>query len=740
MTHPDTVAWSLADRPWIRCVDRKGQPHLLSLVEALERCGQIRLAAPDPLVRAATARLIIALAYSAGCAPASFNDYLRRIRHGVNVDPITAWIRSNAARLDLFHPEHPFLQDVRMRDVADQREATIPVHFLDLTAARTGQLLHDHRHKYNGRPLPTHRAVELLLVQQLWGKGGRIPTKPAVYGPRSHIAGGSTATASLLWMPQTTLDELLAWRLTPLTCPLGTAAWSYQPRPEDKDGRHGVPDGECDALTWMCRRILLHPHGPDGGQVAIAQMAAGWRIQPDETPLPRMPGMSDVAEAIGGTPLWATAVTSDTDLAPLAESWWAASPESWAGVARQAAEHVGRLPDLTATGIAAPANAGFAYTREIFAPGHLLAQPLLRDAADTVMVFRRRAHGAAANPDTATTAAGLLVRNFGTELPPAFGSDLLYDPAFRAAPRPRREALLLAAARPFRSAGPLRHGRRLAILEDAVRPADTAPAETEAAPSLPSGAGQQELFQVTDDGTPVLALQAQMPAEDLSAASPALAGYAVRDLFVTADTASLEAVKPRRRRRPNPAPSQDLDMPSQERKLAMLLGAWAHNPRMAGTLRDLVFWLAHPIENAPAYRLVTSSFPTEQHDAAVTAAALFALHRGRNRRAPVHGRAPMAALMRQLHGRGHQETTAALVTMVSSPTIAAMRPLLAAQVRFAADAGATPSWGWLFGDLTRWDSPAVRERWTQIYFGRRLVLRNDPDSGAASQRQKALTS
>lgn len=94
----------------------------------------------------------------------------------------------------------------------------------------------------------------------------------------------------------------------------------------------------------------------------------------------------------------------------------------------------------------------------------------------------------------------------------------------------------------------------------------------------------------------------------------------------------------------------------------------------------------------------------------------------------------MPSLMRQIHGPGHQATTAALITMVNSPAIAAIRPMLAAQVRFAADAHVTPSWGLLFGDLADWNSPSVRERWTQLYFGRRSVPRHHPDSHS----QKAL--
>ncbi|WUH90303.1 type I-E CRISPR-associated protein Cse1/CasA [Streptomyces sp. NBC_00433] len=738
MSHPATLSWSLADRPWIRCVGLDGRAHLLSLLDALERCGQIRLAAPDPLVRIATARLLLAVAYSAGCAPAGFDDYLRQIRRGVDLAPVTGWIHANADQLDLFHPEYPFFQDAGMRDLAGQREATVPVHFLDLTAARTGQLLHDHRHRYNGQPLPTSRAVELLLVQQLWAKGGRIPTKSTLYGRGSEVAGGSTAAASLLWLPETILAELLAWRLTPLACPVGTATWSYRPRPEDDQGRHGTPTGESDALTWMSRRILLHPQASDGGQVAVTQLAAGWRIQPGETPLTRRPGMSDVAEAIGGKPLWASAVTSDTDLAPLAEAWWAAGPGSWAATARQAAEDLGHQPDLTAAGIAAPANAGYTCTRQVFAPGHLMADPELRDAADTVMVFRRRAHGAAPDPDTATTAAGLLRRELGTKLPPGFGSDFLHDPAFRAAPRRHREAALLASARPLQDPDPVRRGRRLAVLEDAVRTADIAPSAAVAPVSaVPAAVGQQELFQVSEHGTVVLPVMSQAPADELGIASPALTGYAARDLFVTKETAALDAAKPRRHRRSGPVPDGELEMPARERRLAMLLGAWAHTSRMSATLRDLAFWLALPDPDIPACRLVTDPFPAEQHDAAATTAALFALHRRHNRSAPVHGSVPVPWLMRQVHGPAHRATTAALVTMVRSPTIAAMRPLLAAQIRSAANAGAAPSWGQLFGDLAHWDGPAVRERWTQLYFGRRSVPRHL--SATDSRDQEAPT-
>ncbi|MFF8917832.1 type I-E CRISPR-associated protein Cse1/CasA [Streptomyces sp. NPDC015032] len=386
---------SLAALSFIDVADRSGCAERLSLSEVLERAGEVRLTAADPLLWAATARLLVTVAYAAGCSPSGWQEYGHQARHGIDLAPAVRWVCGHAADLDLFHPRTPLFQDGSLHAVVGP-DAGVPVQYLDPAAAIRRPLLSDHRHLHVREPVSAARAAQLLLVQQMWCLGGRISASESVYGKGCNYGRPATACGGLVIQPDGPVAQMLAWRLIPLPGGrTGTAHWTYTPREapspsaDGADGEGGlVPDGEVDALTWHHRRILLIPR-PDGS-VERAMFAQGWPPIAGAKHLP-----VDMATTEAGHRLHARSVTSEEDLAPLLHSWWTAPEGSWTHAARQAAAAGSPIPDVRVTGLNVHTKKKIENLRHVFLPGSLLSDPRGKRAAATIMRVRQRTKTAA---------------------------------------------------------------------------------------------------------------------------------------------------------------------------------------------------------------------------------------------------------------------------------------------------------------------------------------------------------
>ncbi|MCX4682195.1 type I-E CRISPR-associated protein Cse1/CasA [Streptomyces sp. NBC_01433] len=384
--------------PFIDVVYPSGQLALLSLAGVLEEAERVRLATTDPLLWAATARLLTAVAYTAGCGPLGQEEYAQRIRDGIDLTAAKCWVDDHADDLDIFHPVKPLFQDGSLHAAAATLpDAGIEVLYLDFTAAIRRPLLSDHRHLHTSVPVSAAHAAGLLLVQQMWCPGGRISAREAVYGKGCNHGRRSFASGGLVIQPDGTVAQMLAWRLMPLPkAALGNARWTYRPRPEPSTARdmaEEIPDGETDALTWQPRRVLLLPQAD--GTVARAMFAQGWTGGRQVDPVTGNPGCRDLLTTPSGSRLPADVVTSEEDIAPLVHSWWTAPPSSWAHTARKTADTAGFAPpDVRVTG-ATSHYKKIDCTRHVFLPGTLLANPRGKDAAACVLEARSRSTTAA---------------------------------------------------------------------------------------------------------------------------------------------------------------------------------------------------------------------------------------------------------------------------------------------------------------------------------------------------------
>ncbi|MFF7644084.1 type I-E CRISPR-associated protein Cse1/CasA [Streptomyces canus] len=646
-------SFSLALCPWITVVDATGHTHLCSLAEVLEDAGRLRLGAPDPLLWGATARLLTAIAYSAGCAPAGDTGYWDNITTGIDLSAAVAWVRDHATDLDLFDPDRPLFQDAALHDVAHRPEATMPVLYLDLTAAIGRPLLSDHRHLHTSVPVDARRAAELLLIQQTWAVGGRIAAKSAVFGPGSSFGRPTAASGGVMWQPTGSIAELLAWRLMPVPDGPGRGHWTYTPRVAGT--AEFLPESECDGLTWMTRRMLLLPDAD--GMVARAMTAQGWRVTKQaDVPISVRHGSRDVVGTERGKQLSAEGITSDDDLAPLLALWGKAPHGSWAHAARTAITTTGQAPDVMAIGLAT-SNRKILHQRRIHIPASALADPRSTEAAAALMSFRQRA--GLVTPSRRNDPAT------GTTLPPAFGSAALLQEEFLDRSGPQRDYLLFQQASAAPSGDPVRDGMRTAALSAATLISTADPDEdlfttVSAPPTLPSADADDSAGQgAADTASPGHALAVQV--------GRWLASPRMRPVI-----ADLE----RWARDPQP------DNPV----VALVTRPLAPEHHRAGILTAALIAVHHRTNRrAPLYgradlpRLMRA-FGSGNH-----------------------------------YGPAHPATRAALQVMVRTTAVDALRPHLVRQIRYAASRKMAPRWSNLFDDLADWDRD-VRRRWSELFF------------------------
>ncbi|WDN55955.1 type I-E CRISPR-associated protein Cse1/CasA [Streptomyces clavuligerus] len=669
-----TAVFSAATEPWIDVADRAGRPGRVGLVEVLEAADELSLASPDPLVWAATARLLTVIAYQARCGPGDHRGYVEQIERGIDLAPAVVWVREHEEDLDLFHPRWPLLQDGALREVAGRRGAGVPVLVLDLAAAVGRPLLADHRPLESSSPVSGGRALELLLVQQMWAVSGRIRgAKNALFGRGAADGRSAPAAGGIVWQPSGTVAEMLAWRLAPVPGLLGRADFTHSEATSEIEAA-----SELDGLLWQPRRMLLVPGaGPGGPVVERVLVCQGWRMAPCSGPgsVAARPGSRDLVDDGEGRKLSARALTGEEDTAPLLERWWRAPEGSWARAARAAVAELGRAPDVVAVGLGIRDYTVITGQRRVTLPGRLLSDPRAGEAAAAVVALRARARQSGA----------------GRRLPPAFGSSLLSEPSFLAATADGRDMRLLAAARGVMPGV----GDRDAFHRTALLPPQPSPDDGE---DGASGEGSQTPAR-PGPGPGAVAAAGGEAADD-------------EDLFVTAGT---------------PAGWSGRDDPWSELPPAYAftrrLGRWALHPRTRPRMREMGDWTAlpGPPHGSEVYRALVKPLPPGQEweRAGWMTAALFARHRHHARAAPLFGAAPLPRLMRAagtIHrGPAHPATRALMVRILRTREPGHLLPHLARAVEQAARQGLTPHWAHLFTDLTRWTT-GTRELWADLFY------------------------
>ncbi|MCA1222557.1 type I-E CRISPR-associated protein Cse1/CasA [Streptomyces sp. 8L] len=683
------ISWSVAHQPWIDVLDESGRPHLLSAAQAIDRADRVYLAAADPLLRAATVRLLLAFAYAAGCAPATFEQYLLHITTGLDLAPLQQWLRDHARELDVFCPERPLFQDASLRGIADVAEARLPVTRLDHSSATRRPILSDMRHALVPVAVPPVTAFRWLLLQQMWGAGGSLPISSTVYGPHSVHAHFASATGGMVWWPGGTVAEMLAWRLIPVDGGPGAAHWTYCPRGER--GTASAPLSELDALTWHNRRALLLIESD--GFVREVLFAQGWIRSKDSGHAALQPGGRDRVATKHGALLSTEAIGGATDIAPLIAPWWQASEGSWPHIVQAAAAVCGWAPDVTAAGMHLPVQSKIAFHTAIHLPARLLADPRAGAVAAAVMRFRYSIRKARTPRRS----------DLNIVLPPNLGCELLNQETYLNTDQATLDAALFEEARPQAGTDPAAYGVKIAALAKVAR-----------IPASPTAGS------TTDTPEQTLSAEPGVATDRAAVPGPEAVEYAVDDdlLFTTADSPPDDVWEP------GNADADNAGAADPASAFSRRLGGFA-SPHRRAVLSHLVNWMTVPDIASPAIPVVTAGLPEPSHYAALLTAGLFAIHRQTNSRARMYGTTPLPRLARALgsgtsRGPRNQSIRTTLDLVIRTREATALRGRLRTLVRYAADQDLTPNWAVLFSDLVAWD-PSTRRHWAELFYTKAVL-------------------
>ena len=271
-------SYDLVANAWIPVIGRDGAPCRVGLAELGRRAGSLRAFGGPPPVRIALLRLVVAMLRDS-LGPDAIAPQRRRgwwERECLPREEFETYLRTHAARLRLFDPRRPFLQDARLRG--------------DRTPVKSVAELAPHLPTGNNATL-TRRTTDLggpnpvrftAAEAACWLVSAHAHTRPGITGtrdgaPPGRISGrggpllgrlavvpecGSLARTLLLNLPGAARDRL---DLPAYRC-------------ERPVRRAEEVRGPVSLLTWTTRHVLLVPE-PDGTVTGV-KIAADPEVDP----------------------------------------------------------------------------------------------------------------------------------------------------------------------------------------------------------------------------------------------------------------------------------------------------------------------------------------------------------------------------------------------------------------------------------------------------------------------------
>jgi CRISPR system Cascade subunit CasA len=253
------MSYSLLTKPWIPV--RKGQQlKPISLLELFQSWDSLHdVCAANPPRQIALYRFLIAIVHAALRGPATPQEYKALWADRQLGERICTYLNQWTERFDLFHPEHPFLQDIQIPRTIKQthigkavyQDTNTPIIWF----------------KPNDTPwlLLSDATQELLRMQSLelgGKKGDAITTGAARWIQGRHVFPMGAS------LRETLLLNLANYEPIETDQPI----WE-QDKPYGIGERH--PAGYLDWLTYCERRILLTVQQ---SKVTHLRLASGWKL------------------------------------------------------------------------------------------------------------------------------------------------------------------------------------------------------------------------------------------------------------------------------------------------------------------------------------------------------------------------------------------------------------------------------------------------------------------------------
>jgi len=287
MTGTDRPRFDLRDEPWLLARTLGGGVEQLSLREIFARAHVLGVLVGEvPTQNVALTRLLLAVMHRALLPfdqPMAQWEALWR-RPAMPVDAINGHLDKFGDRLDLLHPETPFLQVADLRSAKADMAGVKPL----LADVPNNDPFFTTRGGDAVRRLSFAEAARWLVHCQAYDpsgiKSGAVGDDRVKGGKGYPIGTGWAGGLGAVLVEGNTLRETLLLNLVPVDDrlePLGEVddqpVWERPPLSAAVEDRFGAPTGPADLYTWPSRRIRLRH---DGAAVTGVLVANGDALKP----------------------------------------------------------------------------------------------------------------------------------------------------------------------------------------------------------------------------------------------------------------------------------------------------------------------------------------------------------------------------------------------------------------------------------------------------------------------------
>jgi CRISPR system Cascade subunit CasA len=263
---PESISFNLVDQAWIPVVGQDWQRRDVSLIELFSTWETLReIQADNPPTTLAIYRFLLAILHRAYQGPKNV-DHWEEIQQD-NGKKAVAYLVQWRDRFDLFHPKHPFMQDIVLME-----DKAVPIYAIHTMSTST---VFSHEHDWSSYRVSSPEAARLMVrLQSVDVTSLRAFYPPQSAGNRSAVNTPTINNANVLVVGTTVKDTLLlnlmqynpAGEIPSVVSGEDLPTWerSYAGKPEK-----AIPNGYIHYLTYPWRRLNLVPNEDGISQLAI---------------------------------------------------------------------------------------------------------------------------------------------------------------------------------------------------------------------------------------------------------------------------------------------------------------------------------------------------------------------------------------------------------------------------------------------------------------------------------------
>lgn len=270
-------SFNLTTEPWISCVNNRGKPEEVSLLDLFERTQELReLETDSPVNTVALYRLLLAIIHCAEQGPKNSKEWHELWRRGsFTGSSVIDYLRRNHGNFDIFSKTAPFYQTADFKT-----DKPLPVSKLTVErASANNKTLFDHTFDGNPPAFTSQEAANALITAQMFSLGGGKGPTSNKYGKHPNYSGCFMNNGATVLLQGDSIFETLMLNLLVYDNKDQPIPNSDDDRPvwERNDApRPGVyaPLGYLHCLTWKNRHILLMPE-IENGMTVVRRMYFG---------------------------------------------------------------------------------------------------------------------------------------------------------------------------------------------------------------------------------------------------------------------------------------------------------------------------------------------------------------------------------------------------------------------------------------------------------------------------------